>query len=316
MSVVKDYTLGSVSMVKGYTVVKPPAITLVTSTVNRIVPDGKMTFYDFAYAFLIENLHNYSVTPTDVVTPVDIEQLLFSYFRAFYSMEHVYESLLISSQNRYGANAIKYSANRTQIEKVLCDFDVNAVLSTYTNYSEIYDAFQKAGLISAGKVNGAWENFAKSAYDGAQFFKPFKSLLDFKNYVSGFNSNYITRGILCKIIASKVRGIEFCLACDFLKELGYTDYPKPDTHIKDVLSFLYFKSNMSEEDAYRQMVRLTKICEYSQYAQNPQDVNAYSLDKIIWLIYSGDFYNVGIKGKGLGDEFKCNFNQYRSQIVY
>ena len=53
-----------------------------------------------------------------------------------------------------------------------------------------------------------------------------------------FDYNIHTRVALPLLIDEKINGIGFALACDFLKELGFTSYSKPDVHIKDVFSAL------------------------------------------------------------------------------
>jgi thermostable 8-oxoguanine DNA glycosylase len=36
------------------------------------------------------------------------------------------------------------------------------------------------------------------------------------------------------LISREVKGIGFPLACDFLKEMGFTGFAKPDVHIKTI----------------------------------------------------------------------------------
>ncbi|NCD05852.1 MAG: hypothetical protein EOL97_07010 [Spirochaetia bacterium] len=55
-----------------------------------------------------------------------------------------------------------------------------------------------------------------------------------------FEYNLQTKIALPLLISKKISGIGFALACDFLKELGFTDYSKPDVHIVAVLTSLQF----------------------------------------------------------------------------
>ena len=66
---------------------------------------------------------------------------------------------------------------------------------------------------------------------------------DFKHFVSLYDYNTITRMSLPLLISSKISGIGFALACDFLKELGYVNYPKPDVHIVDIFTSLEHSDN-------------------------------------------------------------------------
>ena len=88
----------------------------------------------------------------------------------------------------------------------------------------------------------------------------------------------------------------FPLACDFLKEIGYTDYPKPDVHIKDIIEVL-LKSNaedkISDRSAYEMIIDIA----------TKSNVTPYKLDKILWLICSGNFYDDDAKPKSHKKEF-------------
>ena len=61
---------------------------------------------------------------------------------------------------------------------------------------------------------------------------------NFVKFVSRFNYNISTRMALPLLISTKTSGIGFALACGTLKELGFTNYPKPDVHMLDVFSAL------------------------------------------------------------------------------
>ena len=74
------------------------------------------------------------------------------------------------------------------------------------------------------------------------------------------------------------------MACDLLKELGFTNYPKPDVHLIDVFSEL----GLSEKNAistFEAVTRMSAHCKEMDPTATP-----YKIDKIIWLICSGRFY--------------------------
>lgn len=54
-------------------------------------------------------------------------------------------------------------------------------------------------------------------------------------FVSRFDYNISTRMALPLLISTKISGVGFALACDTLKELGFTNYPKPDVHMMDAV---------------------------------------------------------------------------------
>lgn len=90
--------------------------------------------------------------------------------------------------------------------------------------------------------------------------------------------------------------MNYALSCDFIKELGYSQYGKPDVHIKTILSAAgLFQSNGSD---FKCQKVITEIADAT--GNTP-----YYVDKVIWLIGSGNFYNSPKIGKvnGRRNEF-------------
>jgi len=83
-------------------------------------------------------------------------------------------------------------------------------------------------------------------------------------------------------IDAEIFGVGFPLACDFLKELGYSNFGKPDVHIMKI-----FKSiGLADKNAghYQMLKAITRIADHT-------GESAYAVDKLFWLIGSGYFYN-------------------------
>lgn len=57
------------------------------------------------------------------------------------------------------------------------------------------------------------------------------------NGAAFFNQDKRARPARPLLIEVEVYGIDFPLACDFLKEVGF-DYAKPDVHLKDIFTAL------------------------------------------------------------------------------
>ena len=84
------------------------------------------------------------------------------------------------------------------------------------------------------------------------------------------------------IIGMEVRGIGFPLACDFLKELGYEDFAKPDVHLKFIFRELHLcPLDSGDYQVFKAIVRVA----------NHAGVTPYAADKLFWLIGSGRFYD-------------------------
>ena len=105
---------------------------------------------------------------------------------------------------------------------------------------------------------------------------------DFYTWVDFFDRDDRARIALPMLMASEIQGMGFALACDFLKELGYTNFAKPDVH----LNYIFDKLGLCELGAndygvFKAIVRVA----------NNANVTPYAADKVFWLIGSGDFYD-------------------------
>ena len=83
------------------------------------------------------------------------------------------------------------------------------------------------------------------------------------------------------LIALGIEGVGFPLACDFLKENGYRNFAKPDVHIKDIFTRLGLARSRNDYEVFSSVVRVAL-----NVGETP-----YCVDKLFWLIGSGNFYD-------------------------
>ncbi len=93
------------------------------------------------------------------------------------------------------------------------------------------------------------------------------------------------------LIAEEVFGMGFALSCDSLKELGHTNYPKPDVHLKEIFHALGL-SDGTDLKTYKATVEMAGL----------EGRKSYEIDKVLWLISSGKYYLHRIECKGLKKE--------------
>jgi hypothetical protein len=133
--------------------------------------------------------------------------------------------------------------------------------------------------------------YARTIVDAARFLARFKTDKDFDDWVEFFNKDERARLALPLLIHEEIKGLGFALASDFLKERGYTGFPKPDRHIHKIFTELNLCAREANNfEVARAVVRL---------AENA-GVTAYNADKVFWLIGSGNFYkhkDVGHNGR-------------------
>jgi len=199
----------------------------------------------------------------------------------FKSYPPLYRRMLISLSNTQGMpNSIGPIDN---LREVLYDFKPAAVVEAYDSWERLFSRV-KAEVKPPGRMvrknpRTYWVQFCKSALDGAAFLTRLGSLRRFEEFVDAFYRSEDTKPALPLLLAEEIGGFGFPLACDFLKESGYTDYAKPDVHTITITKAL----GLSDGEAlstYRALVAMAK-----DVGETP-----YAVDKALWLIGSGNLY--------------------------
>lgn len=191
-------------------------------------------------------------------------------------------------------NVIAFNKREAEISEMLHGYDLQIIseMSVEKLYRDFRDRFN---VTTPDNKHCSWYKWSCSVVDSAKFVKGFKDAADFDEFVKRFDYNAASRLALPLLIQSRVRGIGFALACDLLKELGYTNYPKPDVHMIDAFHAL----GLCERDpisAFDAIERMADDCKSVDPGITP-----YRVDKVIWLICSGNYYNenppIRIKGQ-------------------
>jgi thermostable 8-oxoguanine DNA glycosylase len=153
-----------------------------------------------------------------------------------------------------------------------------------------------------------WYRYVKSLFSAKAFLEQFSDLNDFKKWIDFFDHDNRARSALPMILSEEIYGMGFALACDFLKEIGYTNFGKPDVHIKDIFYQLGLSQNKKDYFVLKDIVR---VAEHN-------DKSPYYIDKLFWLIGSGNFYLKGIKIKKSKKQFIdeiLNSDQFKSRFI-
>jgi hypothetical protein len=212
------------------------------------------------------------------------------------SINDVYRRLLESAQNSNMRPAVigESIGGLGSLRHVLCDFDPRAVQQSFSNgWEEVLDLIV-ADVHPSGKIRrtprSIWPLFCRAILSGADFLSQFADAQEFCDWVDVFDRDDRIRPALPMLISYEVDGLGFPLACDFLKELGYLNFGKPDVHVKAILSGLGFtRSGADDYETFKAIVSVAKAVGFTPYR----------VDKLLWLVGSGRFYdhpNVGSSG--------------------
>ena len=215
---------------------------------------------------------------------VDLERYFYGDHKDYQSMKEVFCQFIKTAQNyQRMPNVIAYERREAEIAKILYDYDIPRIAAM--KEMDLYHQFRKAFNVTTpdSKYN-SWYRWSCSVCDSARFLSSFSDTQSFDLFVRKFDSDLNTRVSLPLLIQKSIRGIGFALSCDLLKELGYTNYIKPDVHIMDVFSSL----GLCERDPVETFKAASKMAEKCK--MEDKTVTPYKVDKVFWLICSGYFY--------------------------
>ena len=231
------------------------------------------------------------------VTPELIEKYLHLSTPRPDTLAALYERMLESAQSgNMNAGVIGGSIGGVgNLGPVLCDFHPLQVLEKYpSGWEGVLDDIV-AQLKPRGSVprtpRSIWPRYCRSILSGARFLSRFSSAEDFYGWVDSFDEDERSRPALPLLLAQEIEGFGFALACDFLKERGYENFSKPDVHVKDILRALGLSTwEATDYEVFRAVARIARNA----------GVTPYNVDKLFWLIGSGNVYedpHVGNRGR-------------------
>ncbi len=213
------------------------------------------------------------------------------------SMAAAFRRLLETAQGRNMSPGVigKAVGGVARLGQVLFDFNPRKVAEKYDGRAaelldDIVRRLQPVGKLRRG-ARSLWPQFCKTIVSGAVFLGQFRSVDDLYGWIDSLYANVRARPALPLLFSLEIKGFGFALACDFLKEIGYRHFGKPDVHVKAIFKGLELVAQDAKDyEVYKAMVRV---------AQN-NGVSEYNVDKLFWLVGSGRFYldgSVGTAGR-------------------
>lgn len=202
------------------------------------------------------------------------------------SLEAVYKRMLGSLKNKAGWQ--NYIGQVDDMRLVFKKFDPHYVIKRYGSdvdklFLDLKAIFGDRYKFDINNKRNAWKLYSKGALSAAGFLSSFKSFKDFDTFVNSFTFNEYAVAALPMLLEKEVFGFGFPLACDFLKEIGYANYGKPDVHLRDIFVGLNLVSNDSDYEIFKAIVRTALLV-------NTQPA---IVDKVYWIIGSGKLETSG-----------------------
>ncbi len=191
-------------------------------------------------------------------------------------------------------SVINFLRKEKVMKQILCDYNPKKILKKLPNSDELFMKFRMTFEIkNVESKRNLWRKFSDGIISGSKFLSSFNDKKDFDNFVKTFSLNKFTKAALPMLLSDEIDGFGFVLACDFLKELGYRDYPKPDVHLIKIFHELGLSETSNPYDVYKSIIEMSEIV----------GDDAYTVDKTFWLISSGRFYLVDVEVGRNRDKF-------------
>jgi len=214
-----------------------------------------------------------------------------------HTIPEIYRHILLSAQNaNMKAGVIgKAIGGIDRLGPVLCDFRPDDILAKFPDgWEQVLDEIERE-LKPAGKVRrtpkSLWPRFCQTILSAAHFTGQFTTADDFYRWADFFDRDDRARVALPMLLDKEIAGFGFALACGFLKDLGYSNFAKPDVHLRDIFISLQLCNPKADDyQVFKAIVRMAKHV----------GVTAYNADKLLWLIGSGYFHDdkhIGNEGK-------------------
>ena len=229
------------------------------------------------------------------IKPADLpDERLERYFQVSHIIKtknEVLRQFFMSLQNYQSMpKIIKFGENESRFKRILCDYDEQKILQKYNSYEELLEVFDEE--FGIGNARFSWEKYSKGALSASEFMSQFEDANDFDHFVGLFSYNASTAAALPMLLSREIHGIGFALGCDFLKELGYDQYPKPDVHLMDIFYELGLSKN-DQYDCYKAIIRMARA----------SNETPFKVDKVFWLISSGNYHKDGITTQRHKEDF-------------
>lgn len=229
------------------------------------------------------------------------------------SKEGIYQRILESAQNAHMKTGVIGGAigGVERLSVVLEGFNSKAIIDKYacdweSILNDIVERLEPRGKISR-TPRGIWPHYCQTILSAANFIEQFSSASDFFDWVDFFDRDDRARASLPMLLSREIEGFGFALSCDFLKEMGYINFPKPDVHLRDIFTALGLCND--KPDDYQLFKAVIRVAIHS-------GVTAYNADKVFWLIGSGYFYgDIHIGKQGRVGSRKKEFIEYAKPLL-
>ena len=212
------------------------------------------------------------------------------------NIRELFKAFLVHAKNRQGMpNSIGDIEN---LNSILFNFNHVKVLKKHKNWEGVFDSIRKSKYSPPGRMvksnnKSHWVVYCKSIISICNFLSAYKTIEEFNIFVNGFLTNEQSKLALPLLLAEEIFGFGFALACDFLKENVSPEFIKPDTHINYIAQGLGITESTKNYHIFKDV---------EAYCSRI-NILPYEVDKLFWLVGSGNFYLFNTKIRSSKNDF-------------
>jgi len=198
----------------------------------------------------------------------------FTVMRGHENLNDLMKMFAMILQNRYNLpNIIKFRfGNYAHLTTATHGFDVSYLVKITPA-----DLYADLNMLVGFGTSSTWNKYCNGLIDAANYLNVYSNYHNYdthiRTYLAGHRENYLINE-LCTIT-----GIGPALARNYLKEIGYLSFGKPDLHLMPI--FQSFDPTVIDYTTFDASLRVQSVkC----------GVSPYVLDRTLWLICSGDYF--------------------------
>ena len=249
--------------------------------------------YDDSYQYLLDNTEN--------LTPAMLDEYLICTPKN--TMDEVFSLVVNYAVDWYKPKRNRLLYDDSNLEKIRDTLHNANLLFTYTNYVNnpdlLYDHLIRALIFPSRddlftkKVLKIYVNVICSMAKYLSEFDDVKEMYDhFDEYQTYAEKIKLVKEIMAasKMLNYKLadynnEGWGFALASNWLKDIGMQDYCKPDTHVTAFSTQLQLTHSKTAESVFKAIVTMADSAK-----KIDSTINAFKVDRLAYLIGSGDFF--------------------------
>ena len=204
------------------------------------------------------------------------------------------------------SSIIKFDVNYDKMKIITYNFNPSAFLAVYggqDGVDKLVCAFKSQGFkwdSSKSKEknkDGIVKRYSTTLIGAANYLSEKPDREAILNELRGWLPADRDYSVLIKKFRKEMKaGFGVALACDFIKEFNeeFSDLIKPDAHLVDVMNafrnFEYGKNDKTKLQLVSDVQEMVKDINRELKSRGEDEITAYKLDRMIWLVCSDNFY--------------------------